>query len=294
MSDRILVTGAPGTVGTDLVRLTAQRGLKPRVLVHRIERSGEVSYPDVEIVEGDLADASSMARALRGIDTVFLASSATPQLMATQDAAIGFARRAGVSRIVKLSAYGADPMSSVPFFCWHGATENVLRASGVRWTLIRPYMYMQTLLLNVPSIQRDGAIFNCGAGSRIPFVDGRDVAAVCLEVLLTDRHDRATYTVTGPQALTWPDVADAVSAVISRPVRYVPVSPEGMAKALTAAGMQDWLVASLVALMKFHQSDAGTTTDAIAQLSGHEPRPLADFLIDYASAFRSDVSVRLS
>src|SRR5215470_15510202 len=106
MSKRILITGAPGHVGTELVRLAAQRGLQPRVLVHHIERSGEVSHPGVEIVEGDLADAGSMAMALRGIDTLFLASSASPDQVRVQNAAIGYAVDAGVTRIVKLSAYG--------------------------------------------------------------------------------------------------------------------------------------------------------------------------------------------
>jgi uncharacterized protein YbjT (DUF2867 family) len=287
MANRILVTGAPGTVGTELVRLVADRGLDARVMVHHIERSGEVAHPGLEIVEGDLADVGSMSRALSGVDTLFLCSSAAPNQAEVQNGAIRTAVNAGVRRIVKISAYGADPRSNVPFFAWHGQTEEALKESGVSWTLIQPYLYMQPLLQNVPSILGQGAIFNCGDGSHIPFVDARDVAAAALGILTSSGHDGEVYTLTGPASLTWPDIAAAIGEQIGSPVAYVPVPPDGMAGALTAAGMPDWLIRSLVALMQFHQGDAGKTTNDVKKLSGRDPRPLKEFLANYAQAFES-------
>jgi uncharacterized protein YbjT (DUF2867 family) len=281
---KILVTGAPGKVGTELVRLLATEPVEVRVLVHHIERSGEVSQPGVEIIEGDLADGARMQLALKDVDTLFLSSSASEHEVAVQTAGIRSAVAAGVDRIVNLSAYGAEAGSPVPFFDWHGQTEDNVRDAGVRWTLLRPYLYMQTLLQNVPSIHAQGAIFNCGEGGRIPFVDARDVAAAATKVLTSEGHDNMAYELTGPEALTWPDVADAFSVALDREVRYVPVPPEAMASALTDAGMPGWLVKGLVALIQFHRTDPGLVTGVLNALGVNQPRTLAGFLTDYAAA----------
>jgi uncharacterized protein YbjT (DUF2867 family) len=292
MAGKILVSGAPGAVGTELVRLLANRGVDLRVLVHHLERSGEITHPGIEIMEGDLADPAGMRRALCGVETFFLASSASDGQVAVQAAAIEAAATAGVGRLVKLSSYGATPGSSVPFFDWHGQTEATLRASRLRWTLIRPYLYMQTLLMNIPTIQAQGAIFNCGDGASIPVIDARDVAACAAAVLMTEGHDGAVYELTGPASLTWPDVAASIGAMLGRPVRYVPIPPEVMAAGLADAGMPTWLVSSLVALMEYHQSDGGLVTKTVEALTGHEPLALADFLHDYAHAFEVGQTAR--
>ncbi len=293
MAGKILVSGAPGTVGTELVRLLANQGLEPRVLVHHIERSGEVSHPGVEIVEGDLSDVTRMRRALRDVETFFLASSASDSQVAVQASAIEAAAAAGVGRIVKLSSYGAARGSSVPFFDWHGDTEDTLRRSGARWTLIRPHLYMQTLLMNVPTIQAEGAIFNCGDGSRIPFVDARDVAASAAAVLTSDGHDGAVYELSGPASLTWTEVAASIGYLLGRSVRYVPIPPEAMAAALSEAGTPAWLVTSLVALMQFYASSTGQVTRTVDALSGRPARSLEGFLRDYAPAFEHAQSARV-
>ncbi|HEX6348636.1 MAG TPA: NAD(P)H-binding protein [Candidatus Dormibacteraeota bacterium] len=292
MAGKILVSGAPGKVGTELVRLLANRGVQLRVLVHHVERSGEVSHPGVEVVEGDLTDAAGMRGALRGVETLFLASSASDGQVAVQAAAIEAAVEAGVGRVVKLSAYGAAEGSSVPFLDWHGQTEETLRRSGARWTLIRPYLYMQTLLMNVPTIQAQAAIFNCGDGSRIPFIDARDVAECAAAVLTSDGHDGAVYELSGPASLTWPEVAASIGAMLGRSVRYVPVTADAMATALSESGMPAWLVNSLVALMKFHKRDGGRVTRTVDTLTGRPARALAVFLRDYAPAFESGQPAR--
>lgn len=288
MSRKILVSGAPGTVGTELVRLLSQKGVEVRALVHHIEKSGEVSLPGVEIVEGDLTDRASMSRALKGIDTFFLASSASDTQVAVQAAAIEAAKKAGTGRIVKLSAYGADKNSPVPFFEWHGETEATLGEAGIAYTLIQPFLYMQTLLMNIPTILGKGAIFNCGGGGHIPVVDARDAAAVAAAVLTSSGHDGAVYELTGPASLTWPEMAASISALLGRPVQYIPIPPEAMAEALTEAGMPAWLVRSLVALMQFHQKDPGTVTKTVEVLTGNAARPFAEFLSDYAPAFNAE------
>lgn len=283
MARKILVSGAPGKVGTELVRLLALGDREVRVLVHHVERSGEVSHPGVEIVEGDLTDRADMHRALRDVETFFLASSANDRQGAVETAAIEAAVSAGVERIVKLSAYGAAAGSPVPFFDWHGQAEETLLHSGVPWTLIRPYLYMQTLLQNIPNIQAQGAILNCGEGGVIPFVDARDVAAAAWIVLTTPGHDGTTYELTGPEALSWPEVAIAFGESLGRPVGYVAISASAMAAALSAAGMPGWLVDSLVGLMQFHQTDPGHVTNTLSALTGRQPRKLSEFLRDYAS-----------
>ncbi|MEP7105062.1 MAG: NAD(P)H-binding protein [Chloroflexota bacterium] len=292
MSSKILVTGAPGNVGTELVRLLAERGADVRVLAHHIERSGEVSHPGVEIIEGDLSDGATMSAALDGVDTFYLSSAARADLAFVQNAAIDTAAASGVRRIVKLSAYGVGRGAAVPFFTWHTEVEDKLRASGKPWTMLRPHLYMQTVLQNLPTIQAQGAIFNSGATSQIPMIDARDAAAAAAAVLLSDGHDGAVYELSGPALLPWAEVASTIGSVLGRQVTYMPVPAEGMAVALTGAGLPEWLVRSLVGLHAFYNADRAPVADTVAVLSGKAPRSLAEFVRNYAGAFSEPAGSR--
>jgi len=130
-----------------------------------------------------------------------------------------------VRRLVKLSALGAAPGSPVAFWDWHARIERHLEASGVPWVVLRPRYFMTNLLGFTKTIRSAGAVFAPAEGVKIPMIDPRDVAATAAAVLAEDGHEGRTYELTGPEAVTFDDVAAQVSELTGRPVRFVPVTP---------------------------------------------------------------------
>jgi uncharacterized protein YbjT (DUF2867 family) len=155
----ILVTGATGNVGSSLVAELADRGVAARAFVRDPDRAAAVLGPDVELAVGDFADPASIRAALDGVEVVFLACGNLPPQLDYETNVIDAAARAGVRRLVKLSALGAAPGSPVAFWDWHARIERHLEASGVPAVVLRPRYYMTNLLGFVETVRSAGAVF---------------------------------------------------------------------------------------------------------------------------------------
>ena len=127
---KVLVTGATGNVGSQVIRELKARGEDVRAFVRDAGKASGMFGDGVELVSGDFSDAASVRRAVEGVEGVFLACSNDPRQVEYETGVIDAAREAGVRRIVKLSALGAEVGSSVAFWDWHGRIEEHLRASG--------------------------------------------------------------------------------------------------------------------------------------------------------------------
>jgi uncharacterized protein YbjT (DUF2867 family) len=141
---------------------------------------------------------------------------------------------------------------------------------------------------------RQGRLPAPAGSGRIAMVDPRDVGAVAAAVLTADGHEGRTYRLTGPRAVSYADVAEALAAATGHPVEYVDVPEEAAREALAASGMPGWLVEHLVGAFRMIRADAlAETSDGVRALTGREPRGIADFVGDHAAAFRAkSVSVR--
>jgi uncharacterized protein YbjT (DUF2867 family) len=137
----ILVTGATGTVGAQVVHRLSETDAKVRAFVRR-PADATLTLGDVELVPGDLGDASSIQRALAGVDRVFLTAPDGPDKVAHEQAVIDAAAAAGVELVVKLSALHADPDSPLPAFAWHGAVEQHLHRSDLPAVVLQPSFFM--------------------------------------------------------------------------------------------------------------------------------------------------------
>ncbi len=146
---------------------------------------------------------------------------------------------------------------------------------------------MQNLLGLAAGIQEQGAFFLPAGDGAVSHVDARDVAAVAAHVLTSEGHAGATYTVTGPEALTYQQVAERIGAALGKPVRYVDVPGEAARSAMVEAGMPAWVADGLVALNGVYKSGAAAqVTDEVRKATGRSPRTLPDFLADHLGAFR--------
>lgn len=274
----ILITAATGTVGRSLVSELTQAGAPVRAFVRDPERARELLPSATELAVGDFTDPASVAAALDGIRQLFLAAPNHPAQVGWECAVVDAARRAGVQRVVKLSAHGARPGSEVAFFDAHGRIEEHLHDSGLDWVAIRPTTYATNLLPSMDAVA-DGVLPAPALGARVAFVDPADVACVAAAALLRRRWTNHTLTVTGPAVLTFDDAAEVFAGLQGRPVVFVPVPDEAARAALIASGAPEWFAENLVRVFRRLRTGlADLTTDTVLDLTGRPPRSLAQAL----------------
>lgn len=284
--NRILVTGATGNVGSHVVHLLRGRGAPVRAFVRDPDKAIRALGPDVELAVGDFGDPASVRAGLDGVEQVFLACSNHPLQVEWETTVIDAAADVGVRRIVKLSAIDAEIGSPVAFADAHGHIERHLRGSGVASVMLKPSFMMSNLLGGADGVRQAGAIFLPAAGAKVAMIDPRDVAEVAATVLTGDGDDGHGYELTGPEAITFDDVAEQLSVVVGRPVGFVPVPDEAAVAQLVGVGVPEWFATNLVT--QFGLLRNGTQAqarDVVRTLTGREPRSVAEFLRDHAGAF---------
>ena len=286
----ILVTGATGTTGREIVRQLAAAGLSFRVMARDRQKAQAILGSEGgETVEGDFGQPATLDRALDGVDKVFLLSSPSPQQVEQQNNMIDAARRArNVKHVVKLSAIGADPNSRVRLLKQHGQIEKHLEDSGLTFTHLRPNSFMQNALGFASTVKKQGAFYTPAKQGRVSFVDARDVAAVAAAALSEPGHENRSYTITGPAALSYAEVAEKISNAIGTKVTYVDVSPEAAKKGMTDAGLSEWMADAINELSSTWSEDFGAeVTNVISEVVSKQPNTYDDFLRDFAPVFKN-------
>jgi uncharacterized protein YbjT (DUF2867 family) len=282
----ILVTGATGTVGLHLIAELVRAQVPTRALVRSPEKGAPLQAQRLDTAVGDLADAASLASALRGVERMFLLSPAGPDQVELERGAIDAAARAGVRHIVKLGARGADPASPARFLRAHGEVVEHLRTAGPDWTVLEPGDYMQNFLLNGPSIVRDRRWYRPAGDARVASVDCADIAAVAAAVLQGEGHAGDELEITGSESATQRELAVKLATVLGRDADYVETTYDDAREAMVATGMTPWRVDGLIELLRFYaEGGASATTDTVEQLVGRPPRTWEDFLRAHADAF---------
>jgi len=278
----ILVTGATGNVGGHVVRALSERGVAVRAFVRDPKRAAGVLGPEVELAAG------SLEQSLAGVDRVFLACGNSPGQVAFECAAVDAAAAAGVSRVVKLSGPDAAVDSPLIFERWHGEIERHLAASGLPRVLLRPRTYMTNLLAYARTVAETGMLFAPAGTAKISFVDPRDVGEAAAVCLTGEGHEGRTYTLTGPEAITFERIAAELSAACGRTITYVSVGDDEARQAMTAAGLPPMVADAIVAIFAAQRQGAmADTTGTLRNLLRREPRGIADFARDHAGMFRA-------
>jgi len=276
----ILVLGAGGTVGSHLCRELDARDVEYRAAFYSAEKLEAALAEDVDAVEIDLASPQTIRAAMEDIQRVFLLTAATPRLAELERNAIYAAAKAGIEQIVKVSVWEAD-REDYSFARWHAPSEQALADSGVPHNILRPNGFMQSAAQGMEATVRDhGAFYTPSAHAPIAYVDARDVAACAAALLVDDPPvpDRRIWELSGGEALTASEVAQALSKAVHKPVRAVEVTQEVYRNGLLAAGLPEWLTDALVD-MAGSQAEAGfgRVTEDIETLLGRKPRTMAEF-----------------
>ena len=282
----ILIAGATGTVGRSLILELKARSAPLRVLTRNPGRARNF-LGEVECAVGDVSRPETVANALAGVEAAFLLSPLDPSLPAWEAGFARAAKKAGVKRLVKLSALGADPRSPAAIARWHGEAEAEVARAGVPFTLLRPAAFYQNFLASADSIRRGALAAPMGIAS-IAMVDARDVGAAAAAVLTAPSplEGSATLTLTGPAPLSYAEAASVMSAALGRPVAYADIAPDDARRGMLAAGMPAWLIDALLGLAEqFRAGRADVRSDGVLKATGREPLSLERFVRDHAAAF---------
>jgi len=281
---RIAVAGATGRVGSSLISKLATEQIE---LVALSRTSGTERLPSgVSLATVDFDARSTLENALRGANRLFLAHGTSPRQVANEIALIDAAVAVGVSHIVKLSVLG--PPSRLHPFDWHMQIEAHLATRDVGFTVLRPSSFVDILARAGAPIANDTWGGAAGDGL-VNLIDTRDVADSAFAVLLDDAHvtSQRAYHLTGPTAVSMPEIADELSGLLGRAVTYQHRSPAEQRERLLASGLNEFVADLLLGLDRlFYESTLAETTTTVRELTGHAPRPVTDWLSDNISLFR--------
>ena len=286
----ILVTGATGLNGSELVRRLSARGVPVRGLVRNTAKAGALStLPNVEIVEGDMAQPETLGGALQGVERAMLISSSDPAMFEVQSNFIEAARKAGVKYVVKLSGIMPEVDSPFRFARMHGEIERRLEASGMAFTNLRAGEFFPAYFRQVRSIVAKGALMLPMENARIASIDIGDIAEVAATILTGSGHEGKTYPLTGPEALSMAEVAEMLSAATGKPIQYVNVAPEEAKRANLAAGMPPYTADALFELFaERRKGKESQVSPVIPTIFGWQATRFDEFAARNAAIFRGE------
>ena len=240
----------------------------------------------LELVVSDFAARDGVRRALDGIEVAFLALGSSLQQVELEQGFIDIAAEAALPHLVKLSAACPRPDGPALVLRWHAAIESHLAASGLSHTLLSPTTFADVLMLAAPSIRATHRWSGCATHGRNALIDSADVVDAAVEVLTDPRKRGARHVVTGPVAVTWPEVAASLTRILGRPIHYEPVSVEVRRAQLEAGGLAPWRVELLLGLDAISQTELyAAPTDTTRALTGHPPRTVEEYIERNRAAF---------
>ncbi|MFJ9024886.1 NAD(P)H-binding protein [Streptomyces sp. NPDC102259] len=278
----ILVTGATGTVGGEVVR-RLPAGVRLRLMA-RDPAKVTHAPPGAEIVAGDYGQPLSLARALTGVHTAFLV---TTRPGGGDDAAfVAAARQAGVRRLVKLSAAAVLDRGADDFITrWQRAGEEQVRGCGLQWTLLRPRAFMSNALAWAASVRAERTVRALYPASPNACVDPRDVAEVAVRALTEEGHAGRAYTLTGPQALTAAAQSEQLGRLLGVRLRLVELSPAQARAAWAERYPQPVAEALLHSAERQRAGAKARVEDTVRAVTGRSPRTFAQWAEDHLAAF---------
>ena len=286
-SMKILVTGATGHVGTEVVKELLKRKAKVRMLMRK---EGAQTPKEVEVAIGDLTDPISVRQAMHGVDKLYLLNAVTPDELTQGLIAYDVARKMKVKQVVYHSVFRTEHFKDVPHFVAKLAIESALRAFAVPFTVIRPnYFFQNDVLLKDPLTK--AGIYPTPIGPvGISAVDIRDIAEAAAIALTTDGHLGKTYNLNGPETLSGPMMASIWSRQLGKEVRYTGGDLDAFEEQLRKQA-PPWLAFEIRMMFQgYHErgfvAEVGDV-EALTALLGHAPRRYEDFALETATTWKS-------
>src|ERR671920_2416189 len=226
-SGKILVTGATGNVASAVLGNLGTTDANLRALAHDEAKAQSIKDRGVEAVVGDFLEPETLVPALEGVDTVLLITPIHPEQVTQASNVIKAAKDSGNDpRIVRLSVHQASHEAPASNSRQHAQIEDELISSGLPYTLLRPTTFMQNTLAAARTVASEGKIYQPFKDGKLGMIDAHDIGEVAAKVLTEEGHEGKVYILTGPAAISFYDVANALSEVLGKEVSHVPVALE--------------------------------------------------------------------
>ena len=289
----ILVSGASGTVGSEVVRqLFSSTDVNIKAAARSVEKIKNFEGDRVKAISIDYNKPESLNEALKNVDKLFLLTPDVPNADELASNLVNEAKRTGVRYIVKQSVMGADEDANVGTMRLHRKAERIIEDSGIPYTFLRPNEFMQNFInFHGHSIKNNNAFYLPLEDAKVSVVDVRDIAAVAVKALTengdNNRHKNKKYLITGPEALSYYQMAELLSNATGKEISYVNISDEEARAAMKEMGMNEWLISTISELSNyFKKVHASQVSSAVEEVTGKKPVSFSQFANDYTEAFR--------
>jgi uncharacterized protein YbjT (DUF2867 family) len=279
-----LITGATGNVGALVVKRLIDRGERPRVFVRDPQKALARYQDHVEIFVGDLENPKTLQPSLEGTDALLLVTAGST-LAAQDKTAAKAAMDAGVARLVKLSSYDAREQNCGTGV-WHAQGESAIRASGIPCAFVQPSGFMSNALFWASSIRSNGVFSSSTGNGKVSFVHPDDIADVVMEALLSEAYLGQSLPITGPEALSYAEMAAKIGNVIGKPIRFQSISEEEVRNQQLSWGVAPPLIEAHLSIFRAIREDRLTTvTNTVERVLGRRPLTFDQWAKENAAAF---------
>ena len=294
MTETILVTGATGNVGSEVVRQLASvtSNINIKAAGRSLQKLQRVLKSDkVKPIQIDYNKSETLREAVRDADSIFLVTPFQSDMVELTSNLLREAKKNDVEFMVMLSSFlAADLEHETTVGRLHRQEEKIIDESGISSTFLRPNAFMQNFLnFFGHTIKTHDAFYLPAEDQKVSFIDVRDIAAVAVRELIRfqGRHENKTYHLTGPEAISFSQAAKIISQEINRNISYIDITEEDARKRMKEMGMGDWLTDAMVE--QFYSIKAGyasQTTTLVEEITGRKPVSFSQFVRDYIQAFK--------
>lgn len=280
----ICITGAGGTVGSEIIRQLASTDMPFRAAYFSEEKADQARSDGIDAAVIDYNQPKTLEKAFEGCDRLFLLGPNVPNQTELELNAVEAARACGVQHIVKQSVLGAEDSYSLADV--HRPVERAIEESGLTWTFLRPNSFMQNVATFMSeTIRAEDAFYSASGDAKINHIDVRDIAAVAIQALSGGDHAGRAYTLTGPEAFTYDELAAALSAALGRTITHVSLPHDDMKAGMLAGGMPEVLADRLLDLERYFREDrASGISGDVEHVTGNSPRRLQDYVRETAAS----------
>lgn len=284
----ILLTGATGKTGSATAKALNEKGITFRALIRNEEKRGDIESLGGEVVIGSIENKEAVDQSMVDVETALILLPNSENQLSLEKQLVDSAKQAGAKRIVKMSSIEATPDATSPIPKLHLESEEYIKQSGLSWTMIKPNFYMQNLLASAGTIKDQGKIFLPMGEGKTGMIDTTDVGKVLAKVLSEDGHESMNHEITGPEILSFYEVAEIFSKGLDKQVDYVDVPLAAYKETLGQFLTNQWHLDAVIDLFK-GIADGGIEekTDTYSELMGESPKSLSEFISENSFIFKS-------
>ena len=284
----ILLTGATGKTGSATAKALNEKGITFRALIRNEEKRGDIESLGGEVVIGSIENKEAVDQSMVDVETALILLPNSENQLSLEKQLVDSAKQAGAKRVVKMSSIEATPDATSPIPKLHLESEEYIKQSGLSWTMIKPNFYMQNLLASAGTIKDQGKIFLPMGEGKTGMIDTTDVGKVLAKVLSEDGHESMNHEITGPEILSFNEVAEIFSKGLDKQVDYVDVPLAAYKETLGQFLTNQWHLDAVIDLFK-GIADGGIEekTNTYSELMGESPKSLSEFISENSFIFKS-------